>query len=57
MFTVCNEMRNITTTRVNAAINSAVGTGLVLYLILAGVGYSTFGSEVADNILTSYPGD
>lgn len=57
MFTVCNEMQNITVSRVTTAINASVFTGLVLYLILAGVGYSTFGSLVANDILVSYPSE
>eukprot|EP01032_Pedospumella_encystans_P012238 gene12238-14171_t len=54
-FAVCNEMRNITIGRVNISIVGSIATTLMFYLILAGVGYATFGSLVENDILVSYP--
>eukprot|EP01032_Pedospumella_encystans_P014512 gene14512-16659_t len=54
-FAVCNEMRNITIGRVNISIVGSIATTLMFYLVLAGVGYATFGSLVENDILVSYP--
>ena len=54
---MCNELRDITVFRVNRVVVSSVGTALVLFLVLAGVGYATFGSLVATDILVSYPSE
>jgi len=48
-------MRNITIGRVNISIMGSIATTLLFYLILAGVGYATFGSLVENDILVSYP--
>ena len=50
-------MKDITVPKVNTVAIGAVVTGLSMYLILAGVGYSTFGDLVDPDILTNYPGE
>lgn len=49
-------MKDISVSKVNTVAVGAVTTGLSMYLILAGVGYSTFGNLVDPDILTNYPG-
>jgi hypothetical protein len=56
IFAVCNEMQDITVRRVSTVISGAVGTGLGMYLVLASIGYATFGSHVDVDFLTNYPG-
>jgi amino acid permease len=57
VFAVCNEMHNLTIQRVNVSLFGAVATGLVMYLVLASVGYATFGANVDADFLTNYPGE
>lgn len=57
VFSVVNEMRDVTPGKMNAVIAGSVGTGLLMYLVLAAVGYATFGSYVQADFLLSYPGE
>ena len=49
-------MADITVDKVNRVVVGAVGTGLSMYLVLATVGYATFGANVEADLLKSYPG-
>jgi hypothetical protein len=49
-------MQDITLHKVSTVISGAVGTGLGMYLVLASIGYATFGSHVDVDFLTNYPG-
>ncbi|KAK0545763.1 hypothetical protein OC846_004818 [Tilletia horrida] len=63
VFPVFNELKRNTEKRVNRVIGAAVGTAGFVYMItrtldlqiVGGFGYATFGSAVADNIITMYP--
>lgn len=57
IFTICNELNQFTATRINTVIGSSVGSGLIVYLIIAISGYATFGSKVASDVLELYPQD
>jgi amino acid permease len=57
IFAVCNEMQGISVQRVSTVITGAVGTGMGMYLVLASIGYATFGSHVDVDFLTNYPGE
>jgi len=53
--TLWNEMERPTRPRMLALYASALGTAMLLYLLVGGLGYATFGDAVAENILKSYP--
>mmetsp|Transcript_20527 Transcript_20527/g.66681 ORF Transcript_20527/g.66681 Transcript_20527/m.66681 type:complete len:423 (-) Transcript_20527:78-1346(-) len=53
--TLWNEMERPTRPRMLALYASALGTAMLLYLLVGGLGYATFGDAVAGNILKSYP--
>jgi amino acid permease len=55
VFSVVNEIKNRTQVRVNMVIAAAIGSALLLYLIVAFEGYRTYGSNVMGNILLNYP--
>lgn len=55
IFSVVNELRDPTPTRINIVITTAVGVALCVYFTAAGCGYVTFGSEVDSDILVNYP--
>jgi amino acid permease len=55
VFSVVNEIKNRTQLRVNMVITAAIGSALLLYLIVATEGYRTYGSNVMGNILLNYP--
>ncbi|CAD6884978.1 unnamed protein product [Tilletia laevis] len=55
VFPVFNELKRNTEKRVNRVIVSSVGTAGLVYMVVGGFGYATFGSAVADNIITMYP--
>jgi len=55
VFPVFNELKRNTEARVNRVIGSSVGTAGLVYMVVGGFGYATFGSAVADNIITMYP--
>ena len=55
IFPVVNELRNPTIKRYNTVIYMSIATALVLYCVVAGAGYSTYGDNVESNILVSYP--
>jgi hypothetical protein len=49
-------LKQRTPARVNTVIGLAIGTALLLYIVVAAFGYSTYGSEVESDILVNYPG-
>jgi amino acid permease len=53
--TLWNEMERPTRARMSIVYASALGTGMVLYLLVGVFGYVTFGDRVQPNILSSYP--
>lgn len=55
IFAVTNEIEHPTQTRVNTVIFCAVGLAFCVYMIVAGCGYKTYGSEVEPDILENYP--
>jgi amino acid permease len=55
IFAVTNELHNPTQPRVNLVIVSAIGVAFVIYMIVAGCGYATYGSSVDPDILVNYP--
>ncbi|KAK0522320.1 hypothetical protein OC842_006502 [Tilletia horrida] len=55
VFPVFNELKRNTEKRVNRVIGASVGTAGFVYMVVGGFGYGTFGSAVADNIITMYP--
>ncbi|KAE8217888.1 hypothetical protein CF319_g8125 [Tilletia indica] len=55
VFPVFNELKRNTEKRVNRVIGASVGTAGFVYMVVGGLGYATFGSAVADNIITMYP--
>jgi len=56
IFSVVNELQDPMPSRINIVIAAAIGIALAVYLIAAGCGYATFGSEVESDILVNYPG-
>ena len=53
--TIWNEMERPTPGRMLTVYLVGLGLSAVMYAIVAGCGYATYGSNVASNILTSYP--
>jgi amino acid permease len=56
LFSVINELRSPTQERVDGIILVSIGTALTLFLIVGYCGYSTYGNNVASDLLKSYPG-
>lgn len=50
-----NEMASPTVERCNKVIGSALFTAMVLYALVAGAGYYSYGDLVESNILVNYP--
>ena len=55
IFTVFNELRDNSVTRVTTVIGNAIGMALFFYTIVAAFAYHTYGDLVNGNILLSYP--
>jgi amino acid permease len=55
VFTIVNELKNATQTRIDIVLVTAIGAALVLYLFVAVEGYRTYGSEVKGDLLLNYP--
>ncbi len=55
IFALFNSFQKPTFKRVSGATSLAIFTTVILYLIIALFGYMTYGSNVADNLLSSYP--
>lgn len=51
-----NELREPTQARINGVIVSSIGTAFTVFLIVGLAGYTTYGSNVASDLLKSYPG-
>eukprot|EP00472_Partenskyella_glossopodia_P012015 CAMPEP_0197517364 /NCGR_PEP_ID=MMETSP1318-20131121/2342_1 /TAXON_ID=552666 /ORGANISM="Partenskyella glossopodia, Strain RCC365" /LENGTH=413 /DNA_ID=CAMNT_0043066837 /DNA_START=221 /DNA_END=1459 /DNA_ORIENTATION=+ len=54
IFSIVNEIKDLNQKNLNKVIASSVGSGFVVYLIIALSGYATFGSKVAEDILQLY---
>ncbi|KAJ2504304.1 hypothetical protein IWW47_002591 [Coemansia sp. RSA 2052] len=54
IFSVYNELRDNSSKRVNGAIRLSIGSACAVYQWIAILGYLTFGSKVAPNLLTMY---
>lgn len=54
-FSVYNEQRNTSTTQLNKIGRNAIAIAFVLYTVIGGAGYLTFGDHIAGNIITLYP--
>jgi amino acid permease len=50
-----NELKDGTQLRLNYVIVLSIGAAFLIYITVACSGYSTYGNEVASNILVSYP--
>ena len=55
IFTVYNELRDNSQTRVTTTIGSAILLALFFYTVISIFAYHTFGDRVTSNILTAYP--
>ena len=55
IFTVHNELKDNTVTRVNTVIGNAIGMALFFYTIVSSFAYHTYGDLVNGNVLLSYP--
>ena len=55
IFAVTNEIERPSMTRINTVVVGAIFTAFCVYMIVAGAGYSTYGSEVDPDILVNYP--
>ena len=56
LFSIVNELREPTQARINSVIVSSIGTAFTVFLIIGLAGYTTYGSNVASDLLKSYPG-
>jgi amino acid permease len=56
IFGIAAEIRDPSLSRLNIVILMSIAVTLVIYLVVACCGYSTFGGNVDPNILVSYPG-
>jgi len=54
-FAVTNELINPTQMRMDSVFLSSISTAVVLYLIIAIFGYSTYGNQVTSDLLKKYP--
>jgi hypothetical protein len=52
---VCNELENFSVARCNTVIRTSIGCSGLIYIVVAVAGYYTYGTEVASDILVSYP--
>ncbi|KAE9399566.1 vacuolar amino acid transporter 5 [Gymnopus androsaceus JB14] len=55
LFSIYNEMKSNTQSRMNITIGSAIGSATLTYEIIAVFGYLTFGTNVGANIIAMYP--
>lgn len=55
VFAVTNELQRPTPDRINSVIALAIAVAFVIYMIVAGCGYKTYGSNVLPDILVNYP--
>jgi amino acid permease len=55
VFAITNELKKPTQKRVDKVIILAIGCALVLYMIVAIEGYTTYGTQVKGDILLNYP--
>ena len=55
IFAVVNELKNRTQLRMDMVIAAAIGSALLLYLVVALEGYRTYGNFVLGDILLNYP--
>jgi amino acid permease len=54
-FTIVNELKNPTQTRVNSVFIAAMVTAFIVYTTIAFSGYATFGNHMQADILKMYP--
>ncbi|GEM08840.1 hypothetical protein Rt10032_c06g2857 [Rhodotorula toruloides] len=55
IFAVFNELRSNTQARLNLVVGTSIGGAAIIYEVLGILGYLTFGSTVAGNIIEMYP--
>ena len=55
IFSIVNELKVPTPTRVNSVILASIGSSYCLYVIIALCGYFTFGSKVKSDLLLNFP--
>ncbi|KAJ8293778.1 putative oligopeptide transporter [Rhodotorula toruloides] len=55
IFAVFNELNSNTQARLNLVVGTSIGGAAIIYEILGILGYLTFGSTVAGNIIEMYP--
>jgi len=55
IFSIVNELKVPTPTRVNTVVIASIGSSYCLYVIIALCGYFTFGSEVKSDLLLNFP--
>lgn len=55
IFSIYNELKDPTPKRINTVIFTSISSALSVYLIIAVLGYLTYGKEVEDNIINNYP--
>jgi amino acid permease len=55
LFSIINELKSPTQERVDLVIVSSIGSAFVLFMIVGYCGYSTYGNNVASDLLKSYP--
>jgi amino acid permease len=54
-FSVVNELKRPTISRINSVFAASIGTAFVLYVLAASFGYFTYGDMVSSDLLKSYP--
>ena len=55
IFSIVNELKVPTPTRVNSVILASIGSSYCLYVIIAMCGYFTFGNKVKSDLLLNFP--
>lgn len=55
VFTVCNEVRNASKTRMDRVVQSAYSTAGFIFALAAFFGFATFGAGIESNVLKGYP--
>jgi len=55
VFSISNELKMPSKRRIDTVIAAAIGSALILYMVVAIEGYRTFGNNVKGDILLNYP--
>jgi amino acid permease len=55
IFSACNELKDLTVSRINTVIVGCIGIALTVYSLIALCAYSTYGAAIQSDVLNNYP--